>query len=256
MVQCLAALVALLRYDRQNRRKKYEVEVSVRTRNELMQHENPMITLPVYNLEGKKVSSIELNESVFALPKNDALLHEVYVSLSANERGVFAHTKGRGERSGSGKKPWKQKHTGRARAGSVRSPLWRKGGIIFGPKKDRNFSKKINRKVRQKAIKIALSEKVRSDALRIVDSFSLSEWKTKAVATALSALSVSGKSAIIAFSQGESGIDRASRNIPKVLPLPIHTMNTKDLLDHQILLLSSGAVADLEKRCIETETVS
>ncbi len=217
-----------------------------------MQHVNLMTTLPVYNLEGKEVSSIELDERVFALPKNDALLHEAYVSLSANERGVYAHTKGRGERKGSGKKPWKQKHTGRARAGSVRSPLWRKGGVVFGPKKDRNFSKKINRKVRQKAMKIALSEKVRSGTLRIVDSFLLSEWKTKRVATALSALSVSGKSAVIAFSHGEVGIDRASHNISKVSSFPIHTLNAKELLDHQFLLLSTTAIADLEKRCIET----
>ncbi len=217
-----------------------------------MQHVNLMITLPVYNLEGKEVNSIELDERVFALPKNDALLHEVYVSLSANERGVYAHTKGRGERKGSGKKPWKQKHTGRARAGSVRSPLWRKGGVVFGPKKDRNFSKKINRKVRQKAMKIALSEKVRSGTLRIVDSFLLSEWKTRRIAMALSALSVSGKSAVIAFSQGEVGVDRASRNISKISSFPIHTLNTKELLDHQFLLLSTTAIADLEKRCVET----
>lgn len=211
-----------------------------------------MTTFPVYNLEGKEVSSVELDERVFSLPKNDALLHEVYVSLSANERGVYAHTKGRGERKGSGKKPWKQKHTGRARAGSVRSPLWRKGGVVFGPKKDRNFSKKINRKVRQKAMKIALSEKVRTGTIRIVDSFLLSEWKTKRVAAALSALSVSGKSALIAFSQGEVGIERAGHNLPKVSLFPVHTLNTKELLDHQFLLLSTAAIADLEKRCIET----
>lgn len=210
-----------------------------------------MTQLPVYNLEGKEVGSIALDDRVFAIPKNDALLHEVYVSLSANERGVYAHTKGRGERAGSGRKPWKQKHTGRARAGSVRSPLWRKGGVVFGPKKDRNFSKKINRKVRQKAIKIALSEKVRSGTIRIVDSFALPEWKTKRVALLSASLGISGKSAIIAFSRGESGIDRAGRNIPKVSPVSIHTLNTKELLDHKFLLLSRSSIADLEKRCIE-----
>ncbi len=210
-----------------------------------------MTTLPVYNLEGASVRSINLDERVFALPSNDVLLHEVYVSLSANERGVYAHTKGRGERSGSGKKPWKQKHTGRARAGSVRSPLWRKGGIVFGPKKDRNFSKKVNRKARQKAVKIALSEKVRSGALRIVDSFVFTEWKTKRVSNALSALSLSGKSVALAFSPEEGKIDRVSRNIPRISPLPVHTLNVQDILDHQCLLLSEAAVADIEKRYIE-----
>ncbi len=214
-----------------------------------------MITLPVYNLEGKEVNSIALDDRVFALPKNDHLLHEVYVSLSANERGVYAHTKGRGERKGSGRKPWKQKHTGRARAGSVRSPLWRKGGVVFGPKKDRNFSKKINRKVRQKAMKIALSEKIRSGTVRIVDSLVLTEWKTKRVAEALVALNISEKSAIFAFSKEESGINRASRNIPKVSPLSIQTLNTKELLNHKFLIMSKASVGDLEKRCL-VETVS
>ena len=213
--------------------------------------QNSMIKLPVYNLAGKEVSSVELDERVFALPKNDTLLHEVYVSLSANERDVYAHTKGRGERKGSGKKPWKQKHTGRARAGSVRSPLWRKGGVVFGPKKDRNFSKKINRKVRQKAVKLALSEKVRSGTIRIVDSLLLPEWKTKYVVATLSSLAIAGKSTVLAFTKGESGIDRASGNIPKVSPLSVHTLNAKELLDHQFLLMSTGAVADLEKRCVE-----
>lgn len=213
--------------------------------------QNSMIKLPVYNLAGKEVSSVELDERVFALPKNDTLLHEVYVSLSANERDVYAHTKGRGERKGSGKKPWKQKHTGRARAGSVRSPLWRKGGVVFGPKKDRNFSKKINRKVRQKAVKLALSEKVRSGTIRIVDSLLLPEWKTKHVAATLSSLAIARKSTVLAFTKGEAGIDRASGNIPKVSPLSVHTLNAKELLDHQFLLMSMGAVADLEKRCVE-----
>jgi large subunit ribosomal protein L4 len=210
-----------------------------------------MIQLPVYNFEGKEIRSITLDDRVFALPKNDALLHEVYVSLSANERGVYAHTKGRGERAGSGRNPWKQKHTGRARAGSVRSPLWRKGGVVFGPKKDRNFSKKINRKARQKAMKIALSEKVRSGTIRIVDSFALPEWKTKRVALALTSLGISGKSAILAFSKEEVGIDRASQNISQVSPVSIHTLNTKELLDHKFLLMSALSVAELEKRCAE-----
>ena len=213
--------------------------------------QNFMIKLPVYNLAGKEVRSVELDERVFALPKNDALLHEVYIALSANERGVYAHTKGRGERKGSWKKPWKQKHTGRARAGSVRSPLWRKGGVVFGPKKDRNFSKKINRKARQKAVRLALSEKVRSETIRIVDSLALPEWKTKRIAAMLSSFSMTGKSAVLAFAKEEVGLDRASRNIPKVSPVSVNTLNTKELLDHQFLLMSTTAVADLEKRCVE-----
>lgn len=210
-----------------------------------------MTVLPVYNLEGKQVRSIELDDRVFALPKNDSLLHEVYVSLSANERGVYAHTKGRGERKGSGRKPWKQKHTGRARAGSVRSPLWRKGGVVFGPKSDRNFSKKINQKVRRKSVLIALSEKVRSDSIRIVESFALSEWKTKQMVGVLASLSLSGKSTLLAFSKEDTLLTRVSRNIPKVSPVSIHTLNTKELLDNRFLVMTEASVGSLEKRCLE-----
>ncbi len=209
-----------------------------------------MATLPVYNLEGKEIRSIELNDRVFGLPKNDTLLHEVYVSLSANERGVYAHTKGRGERAGSGKKPWKQKHTGRARAGSVRSPLWRKGGVVFGPKSDRNFSKKINRKIRQKAVLLALSEKVRSGEVRVLDSFALPEWKTKHVVKALSALDISGKSSLLAFSSEEKGIDRAGRNIARLSLTSIQTLNAKELLDHRMFLASAASFGILEKRLL------
>ena len=123
----------------------------------------------VQNFEGKKVKDIELSESVFNVPLNAELLHEVYVSMDANQRTVIAHTKGRGEVAGSGRKPWKQKGTGRARVGSVRSPIWRGGGTVFGPTKDRNFKKKINKKANTIAILMALSEKLRSEKLIIVD---------------------------------------------------------------------------------------
>lgn len=209
-----------------------------------------MAKIQVYNLEGKVVDSIELSDRVFSLPDNNTLLQEVYISLSANERKVYAHTKGRGERQGSGRKPWKQKHTGRARVGSVRSPLWRKGGVVFGPKSERNFSKKINQKVRQKSVMLALSGKVRSGELFVVDSLSLSEYKTRRVVEALSALNILGKSVLLGFSKNEIEIQRAGRNVEKLSPTSLHTINTKDLLDHRFLLLSQGSVRELESRFI------
>jgi large subunit ribosomal protein L4 len=214
-----------------------------------------MAVLPVYNLEGKEVQTIKLDDRVFSVPKNDILLHEVYVSLSANERGVFADTKGRGERAGSGKKPWKQKHTGRARAGSVRSPIWRKGGVVFGPKSDRNFSKKINKQVRRKATLIALSEKARGGAIRIVDSFAFSEWKTKEVAKTIASLGIHGKSILLAFSKREIGINRAGRNIPRVSPVFLETLNAKALLDSAVFLVSEASVRELEKRYTKEKTI-
>lgn len=207
-----------------------------------------MAVVPIFNVRGEKVDTMELDDRFFSLPKNDTLLKEVYVSLSANMRGVYAHTKGRGERAGSGKKPWKQKHTGRARAGSVRSPLWRKGGIVFGPKSDRNFSKKINQKARRKAFLIVLSEKIRQASLVVVDSFSVTEAKTKNMALAFDALHISGKTALVGFLPEERLIERAGRNIPRVSLVPAHTLNTKEALDHHFLVMSRAALSDLERR--------
>ncbi len=212
-----------------------------------------MTEVSVYNMKGEILRKISLDERVFALAKNDVLLKEVYTSISANERGVYAHTKGRGERHGSGKKPWKQKHTGRARAGSVRSPLWRKGGVVFGPKRDRNFTKKINQKARRKAVMVALSEKLRSNDIFVLDSFTLSEYKTKHVASTLAALNVVGKSILLGFTSNEKMIERAGRNIQKLSPVSIHVVNVKSLLDHRFLIVSEESIRELEKRFIVAE---
>lgn len=138
-----------------------------------------MLKVQVKDIAGKDVKEITLKESVFGLPSNDALLHQVYVILSGNQRTAIAHTKDRSERAGSGRKPWRQKGTGRARVGQVRSPIWRKGGVTFGPTKDRNFSKNSNAKMRQKAVMVALSEKIRSGKFIVLDALSFSDPKTK-----------------------------------------------------------------------------
>lgn len=207
-----------------------------------------MAKVSVYTLEGKESGAIELNDRVFSLPENDQLLGEVYTALAANERSVYAHTKDRGERHGSGRKPWKQKHTGRARAGSVRSPLWRKGGVTFGPTKDRNFSKKINDKARRKAVLLALSGKVRNNTLVVVDDLSFSEQKTKHVAASLLSLHVAPASALIGTSKSESAVKRISRNIPKTCALSVSHMNAKQILDHKFLVLSRASIAEIESR--------
>ena len=135
---------------------------------------------------------IELPEIVFGVQKNDALLHQVYVAQYANRRQVLAHTKDRAERAGSGKKPWRQKGTGRARVGSVRSPIWRKGGVIFGPTKDRNFKKDVSKKMNRKALAVALSGKLADKEIVIVDSLKMKEAKTKLMNKSLEALKLKG----------------------------------------------------------------
>jgi large subunit ribosomal protein L4 len=202
---------------------------------------------PVYNLKGEKIKDIELSDSVFGLKKNDALLHQVYVSQYANRRKVLAHTKDRSERAGSGKKPWKQKGTGRARVGSVRSPIWRKGGIIFGPTKDRNFKKNIPQKMNRKAISVALSGKAVGKEIVIVESLEMKEPKTKVMSQVLGALKIKG-SALIGFSKKERNSKRASRNIPKTSNIDVENLNVFDMLNSKWLIVSEEGAKLLEKK--------
>lgn len=203
--------------------------------------------ISVHNLSGKKVEDMNLSESIFNVPVNNALLHQVYVAQSANRRQVSAHAKDRSETAGSGKKPWAQKGTGRARTGAARNPIWRGGGAIFGPTKDRNFKKKINDKMRKKALLITLSEKVRSKNFMVVDELRLKEQKTKEFAKALKNLKIKG-STLIGLSDPEKDIYLCSRNIPKVDPISIKQLNVFDVLNHKYLILSKESVKFLEEK--------
>lgn len=207
-----------------------------------------MSSIAVKNLEGKVVEEVTLDKSLFDLPKNDALLHQVYVVLSGNLRTAVAHTKDRAERAGSGKKPWKQKGTGRARHGSVRSPIWRKGGVTFGPTKDRNFVREISRKMRQKAVLIALSEKIRLGKLVVVDTLVLPEKKTKVFATALKALAITPRRVAVSLLGDENQTAMVMRNIPKLSVVHHPDLNVKDLLDNEFILMTKTALLDLDRR--------
>jgi large subunit ribosomal protein L4 len=206
-----------------------------------------MIKFPVYNLKGEKVKDIELSEKVFGAKRNDALLHQIFVSQYANRRQVLAHTKDRAERAGSGIKPWRQKGTGRARVGSVRTPVWRKGGIVFGPTKDRNFKKDVPKKMGQKALSVVLSSKVSDKELFLIDSLEMKEAKTKKMQEAIKNLKIKG-SLLIGFSGKEQEAKRASRNLPKVLNADVASLNVFDLLNHKYLLMSEEGVKVLEKK--------
>lgn len=201
-----------------------------------------MLKTPLYSINGEKKGDIELPESVFGMASNDTLLHQIYVAISANLRSPIAHTKDRGERAGSGKKPWKQKGTGRARAGAVRSPLWRKGGVTFGPTKDRNFSKETNRKMRQKALCVALSEKLRSEKIRVVETFAFETRKTKDFATLLEKLGTRPGKALLGFSGSERDIEKMSRNIDKTTNVLSENMSAYDLLNHEYLVVTKETV--------------
>jgi len=206
-----------------------------------------MAKFPVYNLKGEKVKEIELSEKVFGLKRNDALLHQVQVCQYANRRQVLAHTKDRAERAGSGIKPWRQKGTGRARVGSVRTPVWRKGGIVFGPTKDRNFKKDVPKKMGQKALAVVLSSKAADKELFLVDSLAMKEAKTKLMSEAIKNLKLKG-SILIGFSVKEREAKRASRNLLRVLNVEAKDLNVFDLLNHKYLLMSEEGAKVLEKK--------
>lgn len=211
-----------------------------------------MAKITIQNLKGEKVGELDLLDEVFGLPANDKLVHQVFVSMSGNRRMVIAHAKDRGERAGSGKKPWKQKGTGRARSGSVRSPIWRKGGVTFGPTKDRNFKTKINKKMNQKAIALTLSGKVASKSLIVLDELKLAEKKTKQAAGGLKKLGLSG-SILIGFSEKEQDFRLCFRNIQGVESIPVDGLNVYDMLSRKNLILSKDAVKYLEKKYSKEE---
>ncbi|HLB51196.1 MAG TPA: 50S ribosomal protein L4 [Patescibacteria group bacterium] len=205
------------------------------------------LQVAIYNMEGKKVDDLTLSERVFGVAHNAALLHQAYNAYAANRRTGSAHTKMRGERSGSGKKPWRQKGTGNARTGSVRNPIWRKGGIVFGPRSEKNFTKDLPQKMKQKALRVALSDKARGKNLIVIDQITLKESKTKEFAKAFKNFKLKGQ-ILVGFSPEEAQHYRAVRNIANASGVPIAQLTAYELLNHRHLILSMASVKKLEEK--------
>ncbi len=206
-----------------------------------------MAKISVFNSEGKEIEKLNLSETVFGVKRNDDLIHQVFTAISANRRQALAHTKNRGERAGSGIKPWRQKGTGRARVGSVRTPIWKKGGVAFGPRSDRNFSQKINKKMNAKAITMVLSGKLKDDEIKIIDKMEPAEKKTKAMVKILANLKIKGKT-LLAFSQKEKDLRILSRNINKSTNILTSQLNVADMLKSKYLLMSKESAEYLEDK--------
>ena len=204
-----------------------------------------MPKVDVYNMQGKKVSDVELSEAVFGIKPNETVVHSVLVNYLANQRQGTQSTKTRAEVRGGGRKPWRQKGTGRARQGSIRAPQWIKGGIALGPK-PRSYSYRINKKEKQLAIKSILSAKVLDNELTVVDKLELKETKTKLMAKALTDLKVEGKALIILADRNEN-VSRSSRNIEGVKTIELNTINVFDLLNCNKLVLPLDTVKKLEE---------
>ena len=204
-----------------------------------------MPKVDVYDIKGKKVSDVELAENIFGIEPNEAIVHNVLVNYLANQRQGTQSTKTRAEVRGGGRKPWRQKGTGRARQGSIRAPQWIKGGIALGPK-PRSYKYTVNKKERRLAIKSLLSSKVLENELTVVDKLELKEIKTKTMVKALADLKVEGKTLIVLADKNENVL-MSSRNIEGVKTILLNNINVFDLLKYNNLVLPLETVKKIEE---------
>ena len=208
---------------------------------------------PIYNVQGKKIRSLEVPESVFGVLWNDGLMHQVVTTMQANARPTVAHVKTRGDVRGGGKKPWQQKGTGRARHGSIRSPIWKGGGVTHGPRKDKVYARAIPKKMRAKALFMALSRKLRDGEVLFVDSFGIESPKTAVAQKALMMLStISGfgrlatkknNAALIAFSELTDASRKSFRNIGNVESMSVRNLNPVAVLGSSYLIIENPEAA-------------
>lgn len=206
----------------------------------------------VYNQSGEKTGEVELSERIFAVEKiKPEVVHEVVVSLLASRRNVVAHSKTRGEVRGGGKKPWQQKGTGRARVGSIRSPLWRGGGITFGPRSHRNWQRSVNKKVKTLGLFSVLTDKAKSGQLLVLENLTLPSSKTRELAGKIKGLQAAfpslGKKLVLVIPDKEKDIVRAGKNLPHIKLMAASSLNILDLLAAAGVIVLKDALSAIEK---------
>jgi large subunit ribosomal protein L4 len=211
------------------------------------------IKISVHDQQGQVLKEKSLSPKVFAISTNEALIHQAMVAQMSNERQVLAHTKDRSEVRGGGKKPWRQKGTGRARVGSSRSPIWTGGGVTFGPTKDRNFKKDINKKMRKKALLMVFSDKVKEKAMLVVDKLNVNDFKTKEFSQIITNLEKNIKdfkkrSLLVIDDSKNIKLKYSGRNLAGVKIINLENVNILDLLKYRFLLLTESAIDSLEKK--------
>ena len=204
-----------------------------------------MPNLSVVNMEGTKVGTIDLSDSIFGIEPNAAVMHHMVVNYLANQRQGTQSALTRAEVSGGGKKPWRQKGTGRASQGSPRSPQWTHGGIVFAPK-PRSYRFTVNKKVRRLAMKSAFSTKAMENEIIVVDSISMNEYKTKTIVAMLKAIGAE-KKALIVLPEVDSKIIKSASNIPGVKTAQVNTLNVYDILNANKLVIVKDAVSKIEE---------
>lgn len=201
----------------------------------------------VYNQEGKNVEEVELDPEIFEVRLNPYLVQQAVVTQLANARKAIAHTKDRSEVRGGGKKPWRQKGTGRARHGSIRSPLWVGGGITFGPTKEQNFQKRMNKKAKRKALLMALSDRAKNEKIAVLEDLKINQIKTKALFEILNKLPVKNKKTILIIPEKNEIITRSARNLPKVQTSLAYNLNILDILKAEYLLILKDSLKKIKE---------
>lgn len=201
--------------------------------------------VPVLNTAGEVVDHIQLNENIFGIEPHEAVMHQALVRQLSNARLGTAKTKTRGEVSGGGRKPWRQKGTGRARHGSIREPQWRGGGVVFGPRPGRNYKKRMPRKMRRLALRSALSVKAAEGRVVVLDELRLPEPKTREMVALLDRLAMDS-SVLILLPQKDEAVERSARNLPWVKTLRANYLNIRDLFAYDYLLMPLAALTTIE----------
>jgi len=203
-----------------------------------------MANVAVYNIEGKQVGTMELNDAVFGVEINEHLVHMAVVQQLANKRQGTQSAKTRAEVSGGGRKPWRQKGTGHARQGSIRAPQWKGGGVVFAPK-PRDYSFKMNKKEKALAIKSALTSRVNESKFYVIDNLTLDEIKTNKMKAVLDNLNL--KKALIVLDKKNENVELSARNLPKVRTILANSINVYDILKYDAMVLTKDAVAQIEE---------
>jgi len=198
--------------------------------------------LPVFDINNKEVEQIEVSDNLFQVKWNPDLVHQALITYLANQRKPWAHTKDRGEVSGGGKKPWRQKHTGHSRHGSIRSPLWKGGGVTFGPRKEKNYHKKINAKMKKLALFSVLSKKLKDNELKIVSEIKINQPKTKEAVKILETITPKNKKTLIISKPKNKNLFLALRNLPKILLSTPQTLNIYDTLNNKNIIFEKEAL--------------
>ena len=204
-----------------------------------------MASVSVYNMEGAQVGTIELSDSIFAVPVNEHLVHQAVVAQLAAKRQGTQKAKTRGEVSGGGRKPWRQKGTGHARQGSIRAPQWKGGGVVFAPV-PRDYSFKMNKKEKRAALKSALTDKVQNNSIVVVDELKFDEIKTKRFAEVMNNLKATRK-ALVVLADNDQNVVLSARNLAEANTTLTNTLNVYDIVNARTLVLTKDAVAKIEE---------